>query len=170
MPDNPRRDNYEELVYEDERGWASYVCTQFTAGAPFLLAANTPTTMPNNSGTILDMQKPRDVPSFYSGGRIRSQNGDALVLRIDFFATPTSTNSTVLDMRLDIGGPVGEFYRHSQTFPKGQNVPHAISRAISAYSLDTWAANGAEVRIEGNGPFSVYAVRYVITRVHKARR
>lgn len=170
MPDFPRRDSFEEIVYEDERGWAAYACTQFTSGAPFLLAANTPTALPNNAGLVLDRQKPRDVPSFYEGGRIRSQNGDALVLNIDFFAVPTTTNATVLDLWLDIGGPVGEFYRHSQTFPKGQNVPHAISRAISVYTLDTWAANGAQVRVEGNGPFSLYAVRYVITRVHKARR
>lgn len=152
-----------------QTGWASYSDGQYTSGSPFALLANTDTVLPNNAAVVVDHQKPDDVASFYSGGKITGRNGDSAVVTLDLVAVPNGVGSTLLEIWFNIGGSVGQLYRRSITFPKGNGVPLAVNFSVFVYTLDTWQANGATVYVRGNGDFSIYGIRYVIGRMHKAR-
>ncbi|RYX78561.1 hypothetical protein EON76_05375 [bacterium] len=148
-------------------GWAQYSDTVYTSGSPLALVADTNTVLPNNAGTVIDTHKPPDVSSFYAGGKITGRNGDSLVITIDFVALPTSVNTTYLDVWFDIGGSIGELYRRVISFPKGNGVARPIGFTAMVYTLDTWQANGATVKVRANGSAGIYDIRYVIARVHR---
>ena len=150
-------------------GWASYVDTQYTSGSPFAVTANVDTSLPNNAGTIIDSQKPSDVPSFYTAGKITGRNGDGLAMQLFFFAVPTSVDQNI-EIWIDIGAPVGQLYRQTFSFPKGVGQPRGIMYTLpAAYTLNTWQANGGTVRVRSNAACTIYGVTYNIVRTHKAR-
>lgn len=157
------------LVSLDTTGWGSYTDTQYTNLSPFAVSANTDTTLPNNAATKIETQKPSDIVTFYNGTHITGREGDGVLVTVDFVAVPTSPSATSIDTWLDIGGSIGEIFRRTTEFPKGNGVAHNISYSLSAYMLGTWEDNGALFRIRCNGPCNVYNIRYVITRTHRAR-
>lgn len=152
-----------------DTGWGNYTDTQYTSGAPFLLSADTNTQMPNNKGNTLEVQKPPDVTTFYTGSVITGRNGDDIIITINFVARPTSVAATSIEVWFDIGGAVGELYRETRTFPKGTGIARSISLPFSGYTLDTWQANGATVFVRSDGPCDLYDINYIIKRTHKAR-
>ena len=152
-----------------DSGWGSYVDTAYTFGSPFAVLAATDTLLPNNKGTVIETQKPTDVATFYSGAVINGQDGDGLLITLEMKIVPTNAGTDTVDIWFDIGGTVGQLFRRVWTFPKGTGVIRPISFTVSVYTLDTWAANGATAYIRGNNTLSVYDIKYVITRTHKAR-
>lgn len=150
-------------------GWGQYQDTQYTQGSPFSLTADTDTILPNNAGSVIESQLPTDVAELYDGSVITGRNGDGILITVDMNATPTSVAATALEVWIDIGAPVGELYRRILTFPKGNGVERAINFSVSGYTLGTWEANGGTVYVRSNGPVDIHAIRYVITRTHKAR-
>lgn len=151
-------------------GWASYIDTQYPDSLnAFTVAADTDTVFPNNAGAVIDSQKPVDVTTFYDGSVITGRNGDALDLMIYCKAIPTAANQWV-DIWVDIGGSIGELYRQTFTFPKGAGVERGLLYALSsAYTLDTWAANGGTVYIRSNASIDIYSINFNFDRNHKAR-
>ncbi len=152
-----------------DTGWGNYVDTIFTSGSPFLVAADTDTVLPNNKGTVIESQKPIDVTTFYNGTTITGRNGDAVLITIDCNLLPTNVATTTIEVWLDIGGSIGRLYKRILTFPKGVGIVRPLNFTVSAYTLDTWETNGATVYVRANGTLSIYDIRYVITRTHKAR-
>lgn len=153
----------------DDTGWGDYVDTVYTSGSPFLVSANTDTVLPNNKGSVIETQKPTDVTTFYNGSTITGRNGDGIMITVDCKLLPTSAGTTTVEIWFDIGGAVGELYRRITTFPKGTGVVRPLNFTVSGYTLNTWEANGATTYIRANGTMSVYDIRYLITRTHKAR-
>lgn len=149
-------------------GWASYIDTQYTSAATaFSLPANIDTLLPNNSGVILDAQKPLDITSFYDNGKITGRDGDSLDLMAFFLAIPT-VNDQWLDIWIDIGGD-GELYRDTKVFPKGQGAERGVNYSLSSvYNGETWAANGAEIYVRSNGIVNIHTINYNFDRTHKA--
>ena len=149
-------------------GWGSYNDTQYTVGSPFSLSADTDTVLPNNKGSVLEVQKPADVTTFYDGSVITGRNGDNLDIQIYFKAVPSAANQW-LDVWVDIGGSVGELYRQTFSFPRGAGVERGIMYSLaSAYTLNTWEANGGTVYIRSNASASIYNVVFNFDRSHKA--
>jgi len=150
-------------------GWGSYVDTVYTnVASAFVVSANTNTLLPNNKGTVIESQKPADIDTFYDGTVITGRNGDGLDVMIYFKAKP-SANDQWLDVWINIGDPIGELYRQTFTFPKGMGVERGILYAIpSAYTLNTWEANGATVYIRSNATLDIYSINYNLDRGHKA--
>ena len=152
-----------------QTGWASYVDTQYTIGSPFTLTANTDTVLPNNAGTVIDSQKPSDITSFYNGTTITGRNGDNLDIMIYFRAVPSAVNQWI-EIWIDIGGTVGELYRQTFDFPRGSGVERGILYALpSAYTLNTWEANGGTVYVRSNASVDIYSINFNFDRSHKAR-
>ena len=159
-------------------GWASYVDTQYPDDQNvFTLAADTDTIFPNNSGTVVDSQKPTDITSFvtvvdlgaYSHSKINGRNGDGIDIMLYFKAIPSAQNQW-LDIWIDIGGSVGELYRQAFAFPRGSGVERGILYALpSAYTLGTWEANGGTIYVRSNASTSIYKPNLNIDRTHKAR-
>jgi len=151
-----------------DTGWGDYVDTLYTSGSPFLVSADTSTVLPNNKGTVIETQKPADVTTFYNGTTITGRNGDGLLVTIDALLLPTGAGTTFVELWFDIGGGFPPLYKRIITFPKGIGVERPLNYTTAAYTLDTWEANGATVYIRSDGPVSVYDIRFVITRTHKA--
>jgi len=154
---------------EADSGWAQYTDTQYTVGSPLFVLGNTDTVLPNNAGASVITQKPADVASFYTAGKITGRNGDGILITINATLLPTSPATKYAELWFDIGGAIGEPYRTTVTFPKGNGVLYNFSTGFNGYTLDTWEANGATVYIRADGTMSVYDIDYIITRTHKAR-
>ena len=146
-------------------GWGAYVHT----GAVQSLVANTKVTLSNNRGSVLEMQKPADLVTFYDGAVIPGRDGDGVAIGIELTFTPSNGQSSAIVVSIDIGGAVGELYSQEYALLKGGGVAHKIAYTATAYMLDTWTANGGTVKVVCDGPGSITAVRYVIQRLHKAR-
>lgn len=151
-------------------GWAEYQDTQYTSGSPFALTADQDTILPNNAGTTRDSQKPPDVATFYNSEtqKITGRDGDGLNIFIYFTAVPATAAGNYIDLWLDIGDPVGELYRRTITFPKGNGVAAGISMSIAGFTLDTWETNGGSAMVRSSTNCSLYGIRYVLTRTHKS--
>tara|TARA_R110002012_G_scaffold321529_1_gene549707 strand:+ start:589 stop:1167 length:579 start_codon:yes stop_codon:yes gene_type:complete len=165
------KNNFSEI--KDYTGWGAYTDTQYTSGSPFVLLAdeNNYTNLPNNAGGVLEPHMPSDVLKFYDGvtGKILGRNGDGLAWSIEIKASP-SANNTWMEMGIDIGGGIPILYPDTFTFPRGTGVERSIIYAIpSAYTLDTWEANGGIVKIKSNNNVNIHSIRYVFNRLHKAR-
>jgi len=152
----------------DDTGWAEYVDTQYTSGAPFSVIADTDTVIPNNGANANETQMPADVTTFYNGSTITGRSGDGIMITFECKLIPTSVGTTVAETWFDIGGSVGEIYRRLISFPKGTGVIRPINFTVAGYQLATWATNGATTYIRANGTMDVYDIRFVITRTHKA--
>lgn len=150
-------------------GWGNYQDTQYTAVAPFSVAADIDTVLPNNKGSVIETQLPSDVPTFYDGTVIKGFNGDGISITVDMKVIPTSVGATYIEVWFDIGGAVGELYRRIVTFPKGQGVARPLNFTVNGYTLGTWEANGATTHVLSNGTCDIYDIRYLIAREHKAR-
>ena len=153
---------------DKDTGWASYIDGQYSSGSPFTVSANTDTVLPNNAATVINGQIPTDVTAFYSDNKITGRSGDNLDIMIYFKAVPSAT-SQWLDIWIDIGGSIGELYRHTFSFPKGAGTSRGILYSLSsAYTLDTWETNGGTVYIRSNASLDVYGVNFNFDRSHKA--
>jgi len=149
-------------------GWAQYADTQYTVGAPFSVAANTDTILPNNAGNNIETQKPLDVDTFYDGTVITGRNGDGIAITVDLLAVPTNANTSFVEIWFDIGSGQ-DLYKRIITFPKGNGVVRPINFSVSGYTLNTWEANGATVKVRADNTVDLYDIRYVITRTSKAK-
>ena len=155
-------------------GWASYADGTYTEGSPLELAIDTDTLLPNDATTTIETQKPYDITEYYDGSTIIGKNGDSAVITIDFLAKPTSGTTTYIEIWLDITGGTGtptnlaNLYKRIISFPKGNGIERPIVLSTLVYSLDTWDANGAVVKVRANGTCDIYDIRYVISRTHKA--
>lgn len=147
-------------------GWASYVDTAFTSGSPFNVSAGVTTKLPNNAGTIIDGQKPDDITTFYTGSLITGRNGDSLDLMIYFKVLPSSTNAE-LDVWIDIGGAIGEIYLQTFYF-RGATTKGVLYSLPSAYTLNTWEANGGSVYVKPSVNMDFWEMKYNFDRTHKA--
>lgn len=158
------------IVSLDDTGWAQYSDTVYTEASPFSVVADTDTVLPNNAGSKIETQKPRDVNTFYNGATITGRDGDGITIRVDFAAKPTSAASEILEFWFDIGGSIGRVFPQIISFPKGNGIERRISFTVSGYTLGTWESNGATAYIKSDGPVEVYDISYVITRTHRGSR
>ncbi len=156
-------------------GWGNYTdnvrISEVTAQ---LITANTDTSLINNAGTKIETQLPSHVDTFYDGTVITGRNGDNLDAMIYFYAIP-SNNSQTMDIWIDITGGTGtpnnlaNLYRQTINFPKGIGEPLGVLYSLpSAYTLDTWEANGGVVKIRTTHSLKVYGATYNFDLSHKA--
>lgn len=147
-------------------GWASYVDTEYTSISPFSVSGGVTTQLPNNAGTIVDSQKPSDITTFYTGSVITGRNGDSLDLMIYFKVLPSSTNAE-LDVWIDIGGSIGILYLQTFYF-RGASEKGVMYNLPSAYTLNTWEANGGTVYVKPSVNMDFWGINYNFDRTHKA--
>ncbi|WP_164510792.1 hypothetical protein [Nonlabens xiamenensis] len=166
--------NWQEMVaansINDYTGWADYSDGVYTSASPFIVGA-TKVTLPNDANTVRDAQKPIDVPTLYDASTqtITGRNGDLINILIEFKARPNTAGTTRLTVSVDIGGAVGEIYPRDFVMSKGNGVEHFFLSSFNAYTLDTWETNGGTVKVVSTASTDIYDIRYVITRLHKAR-
>lgn len=98
---------------------------------------------------------------------ITGREGDNLDLMIYFKATPSSTNSYI-DIWVDIGGAIGELYRQTILF-RDTSQKGVLYALPSAFTLNTWEANGGIVYIEPSVNMTIHSINFNFDRSHKAR-
>lgn len=158
-----------ELPFNSYTGQAQYADGAYTEASPFSITADTKVTLPN-SGVKFAPQMPSDIVDFYDSStqKILGRDGDGVLIGIEFLAKPTSVQATLLKVTIDIGLPE-EIFPQSFPLDKGAGVEHAIYHPVLAYNASNWETNGGLVKVECNGPASLYGIRYVFHRSHKAR-
>ena len=158
------------VVQFPQTGWAQYTDTTYVDTlSSFILPADTDTQLPNDAGITIDSQKPEDIVTFYDGNVITGRSGDNLDAMIYFRAIPSVVNQWI-DIWIDIGGTFTDLYRQSFAFPRGVGLERGILYALpSAYTLDTWEANGGIVKIRSNAVVDIYDINFNFDRSHKAR-
>lgn len=150
-------------------GWASYIDTQYTNLSPFTLLANTDTKVPNNAGTKVETQKPIHVTTYWDEvtQKITGRNGDGLDIMLYWVGIPSAQNAE-LDVWIDIGGAVGELYRQTFLF-RGTNQKGILYSLPSAYTLNTWEANGGDIYMRSSVNMDMYGFTFNFDTSHKAR-
>lgn len=99
---------------------------------------------------------------------ITGRNGDNLDIMIYFKALPSATNAE-LEVWVDIGGSVGELYKQTIYF-RGATEKGVLYTLPSAYTLNTWEANGGIIYVKPIGAnFDIYNINFNFDRSHKAR-
>lgn len=159
--------------YQVLNGWSVHTDTQYTSAAPLSITGNsTYVNLPNNSGSKIETYKPIDIPKLYDevAQKITGRKGDSILVGISFAVKPTTATATSVTVIPDIGGAVGEIpdYAEDQVFAKGQNVVQRFYHLFDAYTLDTWEANGAQMKIKANAAVEIYNIRYKITVITRA--
>ena len=159
------------LLLDNPLGWASYVDTTYVVGAPFAIAEGATSTLPNNSGTVIDDYLPTGVVKFYdqATSKLTPQNvGDFYSFSIRFKAK-NSNLAGYFDFGIDIGGSLGIIFKETQLFLKGANTEQSFSITCNGYSLDTFIANGGLIKIHSIlGNTTIYDIQYQINRTYKA--
>lgn len=102
-------------------GWASYVDDEYTIGSPFSVSADTDTLLPNNAATVIDSQKPIDVETFYTEGKL-------------FFTSLTGT--------FEIGEEITGATSGATALVQYQNTNYLYLRTISGTFTDTETITG----------------------------
>lgn len=152
-------------------GWARYADTQYTSASPFRLLAGQEMILPNNAGSVLDDHLPAGVSRFYDSASQKitpATIGDGYNFQILFNAVPTVANAK-LDFGIDIGGTVGKIFSINEVVNANAGVVDSVLIGIpGAYSLDTFVANGGQVKIIAEQDVDVYDIVYIISRYHKA--
>ena len=156
--------------------WASYVDTvyssantPFASATTFLVTAGTIVKVPNNGGFVIDSQLSPDIGTFWDipSQKITGREGDNLDLMAYWKAQPLGQNAE-LDIWIDIGGSVGELYRETQYF-RGANETKGVKYDLSsAYTLDTWQANGGELYMKPSVDMHFWGFNFNFDRSHKA--
>lgn len=162
------------LYYANSTGWGVYGDNALTEGTPLSLTGGAAyVNLPNNAASKIETQKPVDIDTFYDESitKITGRNGDGLNITLSFAVKPTTNQVTMVTVVPDIGGAIGEIedYARDVSFSKGQNVEQRYLSSFDVYTLDTWEANGAQLKIKADQNCEIYNVRYLLTRTHKAK-
>lgn len=162
-------------IYNDTlwTGWYDYTDSQYNESNPFVMSGGVEYTMPNDAQGFLtrgQLPEDNDYPNgFYNGTHILGKWNDSLLITVDFKAKSTSGTDSYIEVWFDIGGGIAPLYKRINTFPKGNNVERPITLTTNVYTLNTWEQNGALVKVFSDDNAEIYDIRFVISRMHKAR-
>lgn len=155
-------------------GWSVYNDDEYTFLNKLVITAGDTVTLPNNAAAKIQSQIPLGVDSFYNSFDtvvIGNNVGDVLDLTINF-QTSNSNGNGYFTLIIDIGGGVSIIPITAKTFdyPKGAGIPHPYSTSNFIYSLSTFVANGAKVKIVSEvGDTSIWNISYFVTRIHRGK-
>lgn len=162
-----------QTIIKSNTGWAQYSDTQYTSTTPLVVAEGSEIALTNNAGQTITSHLPLGIAALYDGttNKITPENsGDSYILRIDFTAFSTS-NTGYGEIKLNVGGAVGQILDIPVNFPRGTGILNAreLTRSTLMYSLDTFIQNGGTLSYESvRGSTSIYDIVFVISRIHKA--
>jgi len=170
-------ENFFVLYPHKATGWAQYADDTYTELSPLNVDnAKVQLTIEPLTSTPLTSFLPQGVSNFWdltplsSGGQkiMAHTVGDALDMRIDFKADPTTLNDYA-DIILDIGdgSPDNPIVTRTITFSKtGIN---SISVGFPVFTLDTFVTNGGKIYIdtsESGSNIDIYGAKIFIKRDH----
>lgn len=158
--------------YQDSVGWEQIADSTFTAASPFTVLQGDTSIWEIRGTTAIRTQLPVGVDSFWDGTAhafFPASIGDGYDIRLDFVAE-TSTNGGFIELEIDIGPPQGVIVRRLVSFPKGSGFEHAFSVSFPVYTLNTFVANGGQIKIASlNGNTNMHSPGLFIKKDYHAR-
>lgn len=154
-------------------GWAYYIDNEHDINNPFVVNETQKLVIPNNAANVLKEQIPVGTDPLYDGVANKvtpDSSGDAYLLRIGFKRF-TSSNTGYGEITLDIG-QAEPILEAPVNFPRGSGAINASSFVVTelVFSGNDFVGNGGSLYYESvRGNTSIYDIRYLIARVHKAR-
>lgn len=158
--------DFNEVSHKASTGWSVHQDTQYTEGSPLNIVGGAAyVNLPNNSGSVIDLHKPADIAALFAAGKITGIDGEVRALTISFAVKPTTGTAPRVSVGMDIGGAVGfiDAYERDTTYAKGNGVEHRYLSSFDVYTLDTWAANGGQLKIKSTTNCSIYDIRILVT-------
>jgi len=152
----------------DSTGWMRYLDTVNNEGNKQTLTAAIDNDLTIVDASPLEAFKPVALGTgdLWAGNKITPMAiGDTYLLRIDFTAE-ISNVSGYCELKIDIGGAIGDIISRTITFPKGANVAQKFSVAFSVYTLDTFFANGGSIQINPSHTMLIWDKILQIERIY----
>lgn len=159
---DPKAASHSYLV-ANTTGQATYT----HSGTPQVLVSGVPVPVANDNAFTNETQLPVDVASFYDGEFVRSGNGDGLLISLSISFTPSTAEASDLTLWLQVPGDAERRHERNVPLPFGSEQKHIIAQDFVAVVDSTWAQNGARIFAECDGPGSITAVSFLISRIHR---
>lgn len=159
--------------YVDRKlGWAVYGDSQYTEVSPLSISVgNTEIVDIDGLGNTITTYLPSDTINFYdtTTSKITPTNiGDGYTFTLSFKGSSNSNNGSAT-IGVDIGGAIGEIFRRSFRFPRGTNQTHEFYMPSQGYSLNTFVANGGEIKITSDvGTSEIWDISLQVHRTFRA--
>ena len=152
--------------YKDPTGWTVHNDTEYTFENPFTVQPDTLVQLPNNNGTAITAFA-GDYGEIYDGesGRITpSISGLAGDFRLDFKVTlPDGDRKTPVLIQVDIGKSTEiVIVERTEGIENDFGVWYSVSMGFPFYCLDTFVANGGEIKITTKEPIAIANIGYFI--------
>jgi hypothetical protein len=166
------RNNIVAQLEQLKTGWAAYGDSQYTVGSPLLIPqGNTVILDIDGLGNTVKSQLPQGVTDFYdvATSKVTPENvGDYYTFSLGFQGSSSSNNGSAT-IGFDIGGAFGQIFKRNFRYPRGTGVTHDFYLTSGGYSLNTFVANGAQIKITSDvGISSLYNFTFHVARTHKA--
>lgn len=151
-------------------GWADYTDSTYTTGSPLSISAGVDTVIPNDGVTVRDQELPGDLTELWNaaGNYVPGRAGDSYIVLVEFTIRRASgTSDFSFTNFLDIGGAVPPLYKSKRTVNGTEDSD--IFYAPPVYTLDTWATNGGQTKINCSVAAEIYGIRHVVHRLHRGQ-
>jgi hypothetical protein len=149
----------------DATGWASYGDTANTSEAPLVINQGVTGALTNNAATVDESQLPSGVDPFYDGTIIQPvAAGDLYIVDVHFTAA-----SSVNDGAFEVILTNGHEQRKSVSIRRNAASHVHFSASFVVPATETDVEEGVTLSVESiSGNTSIWAIEYVISRVHAA--
>lgn len=156
-----------------QTGWADYTDDQYTDASPQALAANTVSTVEINGATSQVQELPFAITSLWDGTNDEipiTTPGTSLIVTFETTIRRASgTGRWEFDIWIDIGLPGDiRLYPRTIAIDNGDN-DKSITFTTGVYCLDTWAANGGQIKINPEIAAEIHSSRIVVHHLHRGR-
>lgn len=153
--------------YIPPTGWAVYN----HGGGALALTGGVRTQLVIDGATKIETEMPPGMGSLWdtSTNAIRGRLGDGIVVKVSFAFTPSSGVANEILAEIDVGGAIGVVENNTHALNKGSGVAHYISWTFTAYTLDTWVANGGKIYVTANGDGSLTIPVVLIQHTHRGQ-
>ena len=151
----------------DVHGWVEYKDLTNTSDNKQTLTALTETALTIDGASTIKTYKPKDMgdSELWASNKITPLRlGDSYQLRVDFTAEISNANG-YFDFGIYIDGAIGYALQDTFIFPKGAGTAHKFSLNFLIYCLDTFIANGGELRVNPSHTMLAWDKRIIVSRI-----
>ena len=151
----------------DVYGWVEYKDLTNTSSNKQSLTAGQDNTLTIDGASTIKTYKPADMSTseLWASNKITPlMLGDSYQVRVDFNAS-IDNPAGYFDFGIYIDGAIGYAVQDTYTFPKGANTAHRYSLNFLIYCLDTFLANGGQLRINPSHTMLIWDKRIILSRL-----